>query len=217
MRAWAVAWGGASLLAGLTLLAAAAGPEETAVLVEQLRSGSVVERRAAAGRLAEVGGAAATSELAKALRDADAEVRERAQAALWAIWQRSGDPEVDRLLQRGIVLMEQGRYPDAVVVFGEVIARAPGFAEGWNKRATVYYLMGDDDRSLADCEEVIRRNPIHFGALSGFGLLYLRKGELERAAEYFERALGANPNLAQVAAVLEQIREVLEQRRKESI
>ena len=216
MRAWAVAWGAASCLAGLTLLAAAAGPEETA-LVEQLRSGSAAERRAAAGRLAEVGGAAATPELAKALRDADAEVRERAQAALWAIWQRSGDGEVDRVLQRGIALMAEGRYPDAVVVFGEVIARAPGFAEGWNKRATVYYLMGDDDRSLADCEEVIRRNPIHFGALSGFGLLYLRKGELERAAEYFERALGANPNLAQVAAVLEQIREVLEQRRRESI
>lgn len=206
----------AGWLVALVLLAAGTAPEERA-LVEQLQSGSVVERRAAAGRLAEVGGAAATSELAKALRDADAEVRERAQAALWAIWQRSGDAEVDRLLQRGIVLMAEGRYPDAVAVFSEVIARAPAFAEGWNKRATVYYLMGDDDRSLADCEEVIRRNPIHFGALSGFGLLYLRKGELERAAEYFERALGVNPNLEQVAAVLEQIRQVLEQRRRQSI
>lgn len=206
----------AGWLVALVLLAAGTAPEERA-LVEQLQSGSVVERRAAAGRLAEVGGAAATSELAKALRDADAEVRERAQAALWAIWQRSGDAEVDRLLQRGIVLMAEGRYPDAVAVFSEVIARAPAFAEGWNKRATVYYLMGDDDRSLADCEEVIRRNPIHFGALSGFGLLYLRKGELERAADYFERALGVNPNLEQVAAVLEQIRQVLEQRRRQSI
>jgi tetratricopeptide (TPR) repeat protein len=200
----------------LALLATETGSEERALL-ERLRSGSVVERRAAADRLAEVGAAAATSELAKALRDADAEVRERAQAALWAIWQRSGDAEVDRLLQHGIVLMAEGRYPDAVAVFSEVIARAPAFAEGWNKRATVYYLMGDDDRSLADCEEVIRRNPIHFGALSGFGLIYLRKGDLPRAAGYFERALDVNPNLEQVAAVLGQIRQVLEQRRRQSI
>jgi tetratricopeptide (TPR) repeat protein len=113
--------------------------------------------------------------------------------------------------------MEQGRHPDAAATFGEVIKQAPDFAEGWNKRATVYYLMGEYDRSLADCEEVVRRNPIHFGALSGFGLNYLEKGQLERAVEYFERALAVNPNLGQVEAALRQLREILIQRRRQSI
>jgi tetratricopeptide (TPR) repeat protein len=207
MRAW---------VASLSLLLLVAAADEAALLRE-LRTGTPAERRAAAARLAEAGGPGAIPDLAKALRDADPEVRGHAQAALWAIWHRSGDAEVDRLLQRGIAFMELGRYDDAVTVFGEVIARAPAFAEGWNKRATVYYLMGEYDRSLADCEEVIRRNPIHFGALSGFGLNYVKKGDLERAAQYFERALTANPNLEQVEAALEQIRELLRQRRRQSI
>ena len=194
----------------------AAAPEQGA-LVEQLRNGTPAERRAAAARLLEMGDSGATADLARALRDQDATVRETAQAALWAIWHRSGDSEVDALLEHGITLMGQGQHPEAVAAFTEVIARAPAFAEGWNKRATVYYLMGEYDQSLTDCEEVIRRNPIHFGALSGFGLIYLQKGDLERTAQYFERALAVNPNLTQIARVLEQIREALIQRRRQAI
>lgn len=205
-RAWAPV-----LLLLVAAAAGAASPEQGALL-ERLRSGEAGERRAAASRLGEVGDEGATAALARALRDPDSVVRRLAGAALWSIWHRSGDEEVDALLQRGILLMEEQRLPESVAVFGEVIAKAPGFAEGWNKRATAYYLMGEDDRSLADCEEVLRRNPIHYGALSGFGLIYLRKDNLARAAEYFERALAVNPGLAQIEAVLDEIREILAQR-----
>lgn len=203
--------------AGLLLLLVAAAPGEEAALLEKLRKGTEAEKRAAVTRLGEIGGPGATAELARALRDADPEVRARAQAALWAIWHRSGNPAIDALLHIGIEQMEQGRHADAVATFGEVIAQAPEFAEGWNKRATVYYLMGEYDRSLADCEEVVRRNPIHFGALSGFGLNYLEKGQLERAVEYFEKALAVNPNLGQVEATVRQLREILVQRRRQAI
>ena len=186
-------------------------------LLDRLEQGEIAERRAAAERLGEIGDDGAEPALLRALRDADPGVRGRAHDALWAIWHRSGDPAIDALLQQGIALMQSGRLPESVAVFSEVIARAPQFAEGWNKRATAYYLMDELDRSLADCEEVVRRNPAHFGALSGFGLIYLQKDDLPRAAEYFEKALAVDPNLAQVVAVLEQIREVLRQRRQQSI
>jgi tetratricopeptide (TPR) repeat protein len=194
-----------------------AAPAEQAGLLERLKTGAPDERRTAAERLGEVGDDGAAPALVQALRDADPGVRGRAHDALWAIWHRSGDPAIDALLQQGIALMQAGRLPESVTVFSDVIARAPGFAEGWNKRATAYYLMGQLDRSLADCEEVVRLNPVHFGALSGFGLIYLQKEDLPRAAEYFEKALAVDPNLAQVEAVLEQIREVLRQRRRQSI
>jgi tetratricopeptide (TPR) repeat protein len=205
-------------LAALALIAMTAGaPPEQAALLERLRSGEVEERRVAAGRLGEIGDEGATAALVQALRDPDSGVRSEAHDSLWAIWHRSGDPTIDALLGQGIALMQSGRLPESVAVFSDVIQRAPAFAEGWNKRATAYYLMGELDRSLADCEEVVKRNPVHFGALSGFGLIYLQKENLPRAAEYFERALAVDPTLAQVEAVLERIREVLRQRRQQSI
>jgi tetratricopeptide (TPR) repeat protein len=205
------------LAVALLVAMAAAPPPEQAALLERLRSGAAEERRIAAERLGEIGDDGATAALVQALRDPDASVRREAHDSLWAIWHRSGDPAIDILLAQGIALMQSGRLPESVAVFSDVIARAPGFAEGWNKRATAYYLMGELDRSLADCEEVVKRNPVHFGALSGFGLIYLQKDDLPKAAEYFEKALAVDPTLTQVEAALEQIREVLRQRHQQSI
>jgi len=200
----------------LVAATAASSPEQTALL-ERLQSGGVEERRIAAERLGEIGDNAATPALVRALHDPDVTVRNEAHDSLWAIWHRSGDPAIDARLAEGITLMQSGSLPEAIAVFTDVIARAPDFAEGWNKRATAYYLMGDLDRSLADCEEVVKRNPAHFGALSGFGLIYLQKNDLPRAAEYFEKALAVDPTLIQVEAALLQIREVLRQRRQQTI
>lgn len=182
-----------------------------------LRSGSVAERREAAERLGTIGEMSAVPGLVQALRDEDPGVRELAEVALWAVWSRSGDPEVDRRMEEGAFLLQGGRLPEAVATFSEIIARAPGFAEGWNKRATAYYLMGELEKSIADCEEVVRRNPYHFGALSGFGLNYVQLGRLEKALHYFERALDVNPNLTRVEEAVKEIREILRQRRRQSI
>ena len=151
------------------------------------------------------------------LRGPDPEAAARAEAVLWDLWCQSGRPAVDALLRRGIESMERGLLDGALALFSQFIAQAADFAEGWNKRATAYYLMGELDRSLADCEEVVKRNPVHFGALSGFGLIYLQKEDLPKAAEYFEKALAVDPTLTQVEAALERIREVLRQRRQQSI
>jgi len=208
-----------TVLAAVLLLAAALadpGPTQEESL-RLLRSGDVSERREAAAHLGEIGKMSAVPALVEALRDEDPGVRQLAELALWEVWSRSGDAAVDRLLREGTALMQARRLPEAIARFNEVIARAPEFAEGWNKRATAYYLMGEFEKSLADCEEVIRRNPHHFGALSGFGLNYIRLDQLEKALRYFERALAVNPNLAGVEEAVKELREILRQRRRETI
>ena len=107
--------------------------------------------------------------LLERLRDEEALVRGLAERALWTLWSRSGDPALDRLLAAGIEQMQAGELAAAIAAFSEIIRRRPAFAEGWNKRATAYYLAGDYRRSLGDCDQVLKRNPSHFGALSGYG------------------------------------------------
>ena len=100
--------------------------------------------------------------LLERLRDEDEDVRGIAEQGLWLLWMRSGDPAIDRALAEGTALMRRGRLPEAIAIFSEIIRRRPAFAEGWNKRATAYFLAGDYRRSLADCGEVIKRNPAPF-------------------------------------------------------
>jgi tetratricopeptide (TPR) repeat protein len=147
--------------------------------------------------------------LVRRLRDSDGFVREVAEQALWRLWSRSGEPAVDRLMAEGAELMQAGRLDEAIGVYSEVIRRKPAFAEGWNKRATALYLSGDYQRSLADCAEVIKRNPRHFGALSGAGLVSLELEQERQALEWFRRALEVNPNMGAIEAEARRLEELL--------
>jgi tetratricopeptide (TPR) repeat protein len=132
------------------------------------------------------------------LRGPDAAAAARAEAQLWEMWCRSGIPEVDALFAEGVTAMEQRRFPDAEAVFTRIIERAPDFAEGWNKRATVRYLARDFTGAIADCRETLARKPHHFGALSGQGLCHVALGEFPEAARLFRRALEVHPHLESV-------------------
>ena len=147
-----------------------------------------------------------------ALYDNDRLIRKIAEDAIWKVWGRSGNPSHDRLYQHGVEQMQSGKLTGAVGSFTTLIQLAPEFAEAWNKRATLYFMLGENDRSIADCDEVLSREPNHFGALSGYGLLMLRQGEYRRALEYFEQALTANPNMPGVQRNIEMITELLEQK-----
>jgi len=146
------------------------------------------------------------------LADTDDQVRDAAASAVWRIWSRSGDPAIDKLHARGVEQMQASQLSDALATFNEVVRRKPAFAEGWNKRATIYFLLGENEKSLRDCEQVFKRNPNHFGALAGAGQIQLQLGNPRRALEYFRRAVEVNPNLegpAQAIPQLEmQLREV---------
>jgi tetratricopeptide (TPR) repeat protein len=156
--------------------------------------------------LTRLGDQRAVQPLAKALHDNDALVRQLAEQALWHIWHRSGNTDVDARLQAGIDAMQRGAFDQAVAIFTQVIARDPNFAEGYNKRATTYYLMQDYEKSIADCDKTIALNPVHFGAMSGAGLCYLGLRDLNQALAYFERAVVVNPNLDQIKHYIEEIK-----------
>jgi tetratricopeptide (TPR) repeat protein len=196
---------------------AAAEPTRDEALAALADTRDVDNRRRGAMALAETGVMADVPKLAAALRDDDALVRKLAERAMWEVWSRSGDASVDRLLASGIEQMGAREGELAVRTFTEVIRRRPDFAEGWNKRATVYYLMGEYQKSLADCDEVMKRNPYHFGALSGYGMIYLQLDQPAKALDYFQRALKVNPNLESVNETVEMLKPLLLQRRKDTI
>jgi tetratricopeptide (TPR) repeat protein len=174
-------------------------------------------RREAATRLGEVGVMADTPALRQALRDADEGTRENAEKAMWQIWERSGNQQVDRLYQTGVLQMKGGDLPKAIATFTRIIELKPGFAEGWNKRATLYFLAGEYRKSLADCAQVINRNPHHFGALAGYGQIYLRLEDYARSLAYFQRALEVNPNMDSVRLNILLLEQLVEQQRKKMI
>jgi tetratricopeptide (TPR) repeat protein len=135
----------------------------------------------------------------------DAHEAEIVENAIWTIWHQSGDADVDALLAYGIRAMAGGLNELALQAFTEVTRRAPRFAEGWNKRATVNYMMERNEDSIADIEKTLALEPRHFGALSGLGLVNLALGRDEAALEAFRRALAVDPHLPGAA---ERIREL---------
>ena len=197
------------------LLGASSTREEALRALADTRSAD--SRRQGARTLAETGLMADLPQLAAALRDTDPLVRELAEGAMWQVWSRSGDATIDRLFETGVAQMQASQGGEAVETFSEIIRRRPDFAEGWNKRATVYYMMGEYQKSLADCDEVMKRNPYHFGALSGYGMIYMQLDQPATALTYFERALAVNPNLESTRQTIELLKTLLIQRRKDTI
>jgi tetratricopeptide (TPR) repeat protein len=131
---------------------------------------------------------------------------------IWAIWLEVSDPAVGSLMQSGIDDMNRRDHPAALEAFDQVVAIAPDFAEGWNKRATVHYLMGNLNKSLEDIARTLELEPRHFGALSGRGLVYAKLDDLERALDSFEAAVAVNPQMVGPRINAEAIRQILKGR-----
>jgi len=137
--------------------------------------------------------------LHRVLREASgedvAQLQDAAESALWSCWHRSGEEEVDVVLRRGMQLMENSRMQEAVQAFTEVIETAPRFAEGWNKRATAFYMLRDFDKSIDDCAKVLELKPRHFGCLSGLGMCHKGRGDDEESLKWFKAALEVYPGM----------------------
>jgi len=127
--------------------------------------------------------------------EAEAQVIE---SFIWTLWLDGHDDTLNQLLAQGTRDMQVGDLDAAVDRFSTLIDMAPDFAEAWNKRATVYFMTGRYDESIDDCMQVLAREPRHFGALSGLGLIYQSRGQDAEALDWFRRALEQNPHMSSI-------------------
>ena len=127
------------------------------------------------------------------LKNPNETARLRASQELWLIWFQQKGAYGLELLQRSQYLLEAKEIKQAEAVLTELINDQPDFAEAWNQRAVIYYILKQYKKSLDDCQMVIKLNPIHFGALHGLGLCYAALGEYSAAIQAFRQALEIQP------------------------
>lgn len=180
-------------------------------LVNYLQNEDPIVVRSAATALGLIGDMNIAHVLVENLKNKDQRAAINAETALWNIWARSGNDEIDEMLNVGKKHVENEKFSEAYEQFTEVIEAAPNFAEGYNQRAIVGFVLGEWEKALEDCKQTVRLNPLHFGAYAGMGHVYLRLGEIENAIESYKQALTINPNLISIAKALIQLRRVLEE------
>jgi tetratricopeptide (TPR) repeat protein len=175
-------------------------------LLRLLENGAVSCRRAASFALGLVGSPAATERLAERLHDEDEEVARLAAEALWGLWFRGDNPAHSDELYRLTRMRDREK---SLAGLGELIVRAPRFAEVYNQRAILYFRLEQFDRSAADCEAALKLEPRHFGAQAGLGQCYLRLRKHRAALKAFRAALRINPRLEGVAETVRALESAL--------
>ena len=128
-----------------------------------------------------------------------------AEQQIWRIWAENKNPEIERLMQHGIAAMAEDDQEGALDSFDAVVKYDKNFAEGWNKRATVEFAMGNYPASVADIERTLALEPRHFGALSGLGQIYLVLDRKAQALKAFRAALAIDPHLTGVKHAVEEL------------
>jgi len=195
-------------ITGLRQYLERAGWNEPA-LIALLTCSNVVVVRAAAWCLAYVGTMRSNLPLASVLHHDDVTAVAIAENALWSIWLRSGTPQANSALCRGIMLTNQGRYREALREFDLATLVCPGFAEAFNQRATTRFLMGDYCGAINEYRSAIALNPVHFGALAGLGHCYTALGRYSEAVDVYHRALSVHPRFDGVRQAINEVRKAL--------
>lgn len=129
-----------------------------------------------------------------------------AQQQIWALWLQAPTATGRILMAQGVEQMQRQELAAAAKTFTALIELEPDFAEAWNKRATVFFLLGLYPESLSDIDETLNLEPRHFGAQSGQGLVFEAMDEPHAALEAFEKALSLNPHMPQIRSRIEQLK-----------
>lgn len=117
----------------------------------------------------------------------------RIEFDIWDVWKHPADPAIDRLMQEALTARDHYDYRKALMLFEQVSRRAPEYAEPWNQRATIHFELGDYEQSLQEIAETLAREPRHFGALAGRGLIRIRQGQQALGCQSIRAAARIHP------------------------
>jgi tetratricopeptide (TPR) repeat protein len=133
----------------------------------------------------------------------------RIEPQIWSLWMQGGSAAENDKLALATASMNLGALPLAEKQLNELLATSQNFPEAWNKRATLYFMMGRLDDSLADIVKVLDLEPRHFGALSGRGMIYQRQGKNPEALSAFKEALNINPKMVGARIAVQQLEKLV--------
>ncbi len=139
------------------------------------------------------------------LQDPENKDWQKAEQKIWREWGKSGSASMDHLLQRGIHAMQNGQLRVAVAHFSAAIDHAPDFAEAWNKRATVFYMMDEYGLSMSDIRQTLLLNPRHFGAMAGLGTILEQLDRPKDALSIYTRAFEVHPHKDGIKQAIERL------------
>ena len=139
----------------------------------------------------------------------DKQIIRSTENQIWEIWFSHPNSDVERLMQIGVQRMNNSRQSEAMIIFNRLVENFPNYAEAWNRRATLHYIVGNYQESINDIERVLSLEPRHFGALSGLGLVYLQLDQLSKAKQAFEDLIEVHPNSPNAKENLRRVNEEL--------
>jgi tetratricopeptide (TPR) repeat protein len=185
-----------------------------ATLLDRLDKGGLSEEEATAvvRQLGELGEWEAVPALAAALQSEGDSVPAAAEEALWSLFLRCPTPELDQMMQQGVALMRvPEQWDQALELFDRMVALAPTFAEAYNKRATVLFLLQRFEEAIADCRIALQMNPYHFKAAAGMGLCCAAVEDIEGSIAAYQTAVAINPRLKHLRAHIRRLQQSLRQ------
>ena len=142
----------------------------------------------------------------------DADIAKQVENRIWAIWLSSGSDTADLLMSRVKGAIEAKDTRLAIQLLGSIIDIRPDYIEAWNRRATLFFALKDYGRAMADIQEVLNREPRHFGALAGLGMILEEVGETKQALDAYRKALAINPHMQKIPEHVKALTEKVEGR-----
>ena len=138
-------------------------------------------------------------------KTSDEQAAKGVEEKIWELWSRFDSPTAEVLLGQAVVAMGASDNAASLEILDRIVASYPTYAEAWNKRATLHFMLGNYEASLRDIDKVLDLEPRHFGALAGRGMIYQRQEKWSAALNAFREALSMNPNMTGIKDAIQEL------------